>query len=122
KHTLSSEQAARLAGMVTLAQSEPEISIAADRFDAQPWLLNVLNGTLDLRTGQLRPHSRTDLLTKCAPVVYDPAARSAVWERFLHDTTGGDAELMAFLQRAIGYSLTGDTSEEVFFFVYGDEA
>ncbi len=122
KHALRSEQSARLGGMVTLAQSEPGIPVLREELDPHPWLLNVLNGTVDLRTGQLRPHCRDDLLTRLAPINYDPEARSEVWEKFLRDATGGDAAFAAFLQRAAGYSLTGDTSEEVLFFVYGPEA
>ena len=122
QHALRSESAARIEGMVKLAQSEPGIPVMPRDLDADPWLLNVLNGTLDLRTGTLRPHRHEDLITKLAPVEFDPAARSDVWEKFLSDATGGDGDLEQFLQRAAGYSLTGDTSEEKLFFVHGPEA
>jgi putative DNA primase/helicase len=122
KHALASEQAMRLRGMAALAESEPGIPVTPDDLDRDAWLLNVNNGTIDLRTGQLREHRREDLLTKLAPVDYTPGAHSALWERFLRDVTGGDEALIAFLQRAVGYSLTGSTEEEVLFFVHGPAA
>ena len=68
-----------------------------------------------------RPFSvcRADLITRLCPVQYDPAARSPVWDRFLEQATGSDRDVSKFLQRAIGYSLTGATTEEVLFFVHG---
>lgn len=108
--------------VVALAWSEPEIETALDALDTDPWLLNVQNGTLDLRTGELGPHRRENLITKLAPVEYDPEARSKVWERFLEETTGGDSDLRDYLQRAVGYSLTGDTGEEVIFLGHGPAA
>lgn len=119
RHATKSEDGARLKAMVVLAQSEAGIPVLPSELDSDPWLLNVENGTLDLRTEELRPHRRTDLITKLAPVVYDPGARNETWERFLNETTGGDAELAAYLQRIAGYSLTGLASEKKFFFVYG---
>ena len=101
------------------AQSEPGIPAVPEEFDADPFLLNCANGTVDLRTGELRPHCRADLITRLCPVQYDPAARSPVWDRFLEQATGSDRDVSKFLQRAIGYSLTGATTEEVLFFVHG---
>ncbi len=121
-HARRSEARGRLAAMIELARSEPGIAILPRDFDADPWLLNCANGTLDLRTGTLRPHDKADLLTKLAPVNYVPGARLALWENFLEQATGGNAELAAFIQRAVGYTLTGDTSEEVLFFVHGPQA
>jgi putative DNA primase/helicase len=91
---------------------------AAD-FDADPMVLNVANGTLDLRSGTLRPHRREDRLTKLAPVAFDPEARSDLLDRFLDEATGGDQEFLAFLRRLAGYTLTGSTAEECFAFVHG---
>lgn len=116
---LASENAGRLAAMLKLAQTEPEIALTRAALDADPWLFNCLNGTVDLRTGELRPHSRDDLITRMAPARYDPDATFPLWERFLRDATGDDEELIAFLARAAGYSLTGDCREEKLFFVHG---
>jgi putative DNA primase/helicase len=88
-------------------------------FDRDPFVLNVLNGTLDLRTGELRPHNPADRLTKLAPVAYDPDAAAPTWERFLNDVFLQDQDLIAYIRRALGYSITGDTREEVVFICYG---
>ena len=122
KHALRSESRDRLAALLEVAKAQPGIAVAANRWDVDPWLLNVANGTIDLRTGELRPHDRRDLLTKLAPVEYRPGLRDERWERFLQDATGGDAELIGFLQVVSGYTLTGDTSEEILLLVYGPEA
>lgn len=119
---VKTESRDRLAAMLEVAKARPGIAVASDTLDADPWVLNVLNGTIDLRTGMLRPHNRADLLTKLAPVKYLPGYCCKRWERFLIDATGGDAELIAFLQVVAGYTLTGDTSEEILLLIYGPEA
>lgn len=114
-------------------QSENERTIAAglkltkhallieyNALNADPWLFNVQNGTVDLRTGNLRPHDPTDLITFLSPVVFDPAATCPTWARFLSEVFAGDAEMVAFIQRAIGWSLTGVVKERALFFLYGD--
>jgi putative DNA primase/helicase len=115
----ASEANARLNAMLTQATALLPLPVTLDQLDADPWLLNVQNGVVDLRTGKLLPHDSARMLTKLAPVTYDPAARSPLWERFLSEATGGDDDLIAFLQRAVGYTLTGDTREEKLFFVHG---
>lgn len=117
-----SESGYRISQAVLLARSERSIAMTADQFDRDPWLLNVANGTLDLRTGELRPHRREDLLTKLVPVEYNPKARAPRWEQFLREVFEDDEEAIAAVQRAVGYTLTGDTSEQVFFFCHGTGA
>ncbi|MBL8610222.1 MAG: hypothetical protein JNL38_22995, partial [Myxococcales bacterium] len=90
--------------------------------DADPWLLNVANGTIDLRTGVLRPHDPRDLLTKLADVAYDPAAKCPMWDRFLDRVMGGSVELVDYLARMVGYSLTGVIREHVLAFLFGGGA
>jgi len=122
---LKSENAARLQAMITLAQSEPGITIDVSKFDADHYLLNVANGTIDLRTGELRPHDRRDLLTRMVGVNYDPGAVSDLWERFLYEIMDVNRQprsadnLVEFLRRALGYSLTGSTKEECLFILWG---
>jgi putative DNA primase/helicase len=118
----SSENERRLNATLKLAESEATVVLAADRFDADPSLLTVANGTIDLRTGELREHRREDLVTRASPVVYAPGARSQLWQEFLGKITAGDEELEGFLQRAAGYSLTGSTAEEKLFFAHGPAA
>lgn len=117
-----SESAERRKAALFLAQSEPGIPVLPAEFDADPFALNCLNGTVDLQTGETRPHQPEDLITRLAPVCYDADARSELWERFLRESTAGDTELLSFIQRAAGYSLTGSVREEVLFFVHGPEA
>ena len=113
------ESAERRKAALFLAQSEPGVAILPAEFDADQFALNCINGTIDLRSGELRAHRATDLITRLAPVEYTSAARSEAWEKFLYDSTGGDVDLQSFLQRAAGYSLTGSVREEVLFFVHG---
>ena len=117
-----SESADRRKAVLFLAQSEPGIPVLPSEFDADPFALNCLNGTVNLKTGEIREHRSADLITRICPVQFDGAARSELWERFLEDSIGGDRELRDFLQRAAGYSLTGSVCEEVLFFVHGPAA
>ena len=119
-HAARSEAAPRLKALVELAEFHLPVLPAA--FDQQPLLLNVANGTVDLHTGIFHEPQREDLLTQLAPVVYDPDATCPRWEAFLMRIMGDNVELVAFLQRAAGYALTGDTREEVIFILYGTGA
>jgi len=116
---MRSESRHRLDAMIALAQSEPAIPVLPDDLDADRWLLTVGNGTLDLRTGKLRPHVRDDMITHLVEVDYDPHAQAPLWQDFLTRVMDGNDDLSAFLQRAVGYSLTGDIGERVLFFLYG---
>ncbi len=116
---IKSESIDRKKAAIASAQSERGVPIYMRHFDRDPYALCVQNGTIDLRTGVLRSRRREDYITKVSPVAYDLDARSELWEQFLTDTTGGNQELMDFLQVAVGYSLTGDTREEKLFFVHG---
>jgi putative DNA primase/helicase len=113
------QSAARLDAMLKLAQSEPRVLVTIDDLDAEPWFFNVANGTIDLRTGKLRPHNRHDLITRISPVPYVPGATHPLWDRFLNETTGGDTELRGYVQRAAGSSLVGRNDDEIMNFVFG---
>ena len=117
-----SESKPRIAAMVALAQSEPNIPVVPEQLDYSPWLLNVSNGTVNLKTGELIPHQRQYLCTRLAPVAYDPKAECPTWEGFLNRVLAGDDELIRFVQRAVGYALTGSTREQVLFMLYGTGA
>jgi putative DNA primase/helicase len=110
----------RMNGMTGHAQHQLMVSI--NKFDTYPNLLNCENGTVDLSTGELRPHSRSDFLTKTTGVEYNPSAECPRFMEFLGRIMGDDEELQAYLQKAIGYALTGDTSQDVLFIAYGDGA
>jgi putative DNA primase/helicase len=119
QHATRSEHLARLRAMIELAKSEPGIPVIPEELDTDDWVLNCGNGTLDLCTGELRPHCRDDLITKLVPVEHDPEATCGRWNRFLDVIMDGNQDLVGFLQRAIGYALTGDTSEQCLFVLHG---
>jgi putative DNA primase/helicase len=114
-----SESASASDALLKLAQAEEGIPVAAKDLDADRWLLNVEDGTLNLHTGELRPHRREDLISKLAPVHFDPAARCPRWDRFLAEIFAPHPDIVPFIQRAVGYSLTGDTREECLFLLHG---
>jgi putative DNA primase/helicase len=145
RHFTRSLQTPRMEGALKAAESWHGISIGQEPFDVDPWLLNCPNGTLDLRTGAVSAHHPGDFLTKCLDVVYDPSAPCPEWERFLQRIMGfsqgpdtpemgcGELEnrrladkqtqeLIDFLQRFVGYALTGITNEQCFCFLYGSGA
>lgn len=117
-HARKSSKASAIAAMIKLAQSEEPIAAAPQDFDRDPFVLNVANGTLDLRTGKLRPHRQSDMITKLAPVTYDPDAPAKRWEAFLSRVLP-DPELLAWLQRYSGYALTGNVGEQALAFCHG---
>ena len=120
KHAVKSEAAARITAMIDLAKSQPGIPVMPHEFDADLWLLNTPNGTLNLQTGELHEHRREDLITKLTAVPYDGDARLELWDNFIADICNGDPQLATFLQRAAGATLSGDLSQtERFFFGYG---
>lgn len=119
KHIMQSEGDSKLHAMLSRAKAEPGIAITPSQLDANPWLLCVENGVLDLQTGALRPHDRDLLMTKVAPAPYDADTKCPTWLAFLARIMNGNQPLIDFLQRAVGYSLTGTTGERCLLFLYG---
>lgn len=119
KHAVKSESERALKAAIALATSEPGIPILPDAFDRDPMLLNVRNGTIDLTTGELRPHSPNDLISKVAPMTFDPDATCPRWNAFLLEIFEGDQERIRYVQKALGYTLTGRTIERAVFFLWG---
>jgi putative DNA primase/helicase len=113
----STASARGISNMLALAKSEPGVPILPRMLDTDQWVFNCANGTLDLRTGKLRPHNRGDLLTKVCPVKYDPAATCPNWLAMLDVILG--PQLAGYIQRAVGYSLTGSVQEQCLFLLYG---
>jgi putative DNA primase/helicase len=113
------ESVTRLQAMVTSARTTCRVARYTD-FDQDPWLFNAANATVDLKTGQARPHSRRDLMTKASSVAYNSEALCERWLQFLREIMPGhESCCIPFLQRAVGYSLTGRTDEECFFVAWG---
>lgn len=105
---------------VSLARSEPGIVVSVTELDQHPFLLNVRNGTLNLKTLELLPHTQDHLLTHMADVAFDSLATCPTWERFIREVTDGSEELAAFLQRSCGLALSGDVSEQCLWLHYGE--
>ena len=110
---------ARRSREIYLKEAQSIYPISASSFDTSKYLLNCNNGTLDLETGEFRDHDPKDHITKLAPVDYDPSADSARFRKFISEITCEDEEIARFLQKCLGYSISGDTRFECLFFIYG---
>jgi putative DNA primase/helicase len=116
---LASESRKNLEAMIVLARSEEAIPVLPDALDGDPWLFNCQNGTLDLRTGKLRPHRRDDYITAICPVAYDPRAECPLWESTLELVFDGNIDLIAYWRSLCGCVLTGDVSEQILPILFG---
>ena len=120
KHAVRCQSHRAIKAMIDLAVSDRGVCVEPDVFDQHDLLFNVLNGTLDLSTGELRPHRRGDMLTQLANVVYDPKADCPHWRDFVASICDEEGDLIDFLCRAAGYALTGSTAEQAFFILHGN--
>lgn len=118
KHAVKSESETRLKAMINLARSEG-VAIQSEQFDTDMFLLNCRNGTLDLRTGELKPHSRNDYITRRVELDFRPDAACPEWQKFLSSIFLGDAGIIGFMQRAVGYALSGSMKEQCVFILFG---
>ena len=119
KWATQSKSNARIKSAIENANSDPRSIVDVNRWDAEEHLLGVMNGVIDLKTGELL-RGRPDLyITRRAPVAYSPGIKNVRWEQFLDFATGGDKELQDWLQRAAGYSITGSNKYDIMFLVYG---
>ena len=116
--SLKSESEGRIAALLKLAESERPLEVGVAELDTNPWLLNVRNGTVDLRDGRLLPHRREDYITKLIDVAYVPTAACPRWERFLAEVLPDDSA-RRFVHRAAGYSATGSARERTLIIPYG---
>ena len=106
-----------------IARSDPIHASSAEEWDADAWALNTPGGVVDLRTGALRAHERRSRMTKITTATVAAGEYACpIWRLFLNDVTGTDVDQIAYLQRAVGYCLTGVTSEHALFFLYGTGA
>ncbi|SLB09483.1 bacteriophage protein [Mycobacteroides abscessus subsp. massiliense] len=111
--------------MNTILDTRPMVSVRKQELDSHKYLFNCENGVIDLKTGDLLPHDRDLLFTKISPVAYEKDADCPNWKAFMEsifiDEEGKpNYEIIEFLQKAIGYSLTGETTEQVMFFLFGN--
>ena len=119
KHALKSESHRALNAVVRLAETEQGVAVTSARLDSDPWLFNVKNGTIDLRTGNLQMHDRTDYITKISPIEWDSTAECPTWDAFLDYAMKGDPQVIDFIHRFFGYCLTGLSTEQVLLFMEG---
>src|SRR5213595_2398529 len=101
------------------AETTPPFPTTAADYDRDPYLLTTGNCTLELRTGEPRECRPEDLITRATDVLYFPDATCPAWDKFLQEIFDGNIELIKLVQRAVGYSLTGITTENVLFILYG---
>ena len=117
-HTIAS--AKTVAAIERLARADRRLAASVDQWDADPWALNTPEGLIDLRTGKMRPHRAEDCITQITAVA--PGADCRLFVAFLARITDNDASLVSYLQRVLGYALTGLTKEHALFFLFGTGA
>ena len=103
-------------------KSEQPLAVTGDGWDTHPMLLAVPNGIVDLESGSLRSGCPEDAITRVAPVAYDPGAACPRWAQFMREIFAGHPELAEYMQRVIGYSLTGLTTEQALWILFGSGA
>jgi putative DNA primase/helicase len=122
KHGMQSESARRRKALIEVASWIPELNVKTDDLDIDPWLFNVKNGTIDLRTGEMREHRQEDFITRIADVEYDQNADCPAWKQFIMEIMNYNVDLIHFIQNAAGWAITGDTSEQTMFILFGTGA
>ncbi len=122
KWAIRGENRSRITNTLAIAQSVPLISDRGDNWDLDPMVLGVPNGVVDLRTGALRPARLEERISKRTSAKYNPSAICPLWERTVAEIFNHDPTMIRFIQRALGYSITGDLREECFFLCWGDGA
>lgn len=115
----SLSRAATAAAVERFAQADRAFAVTADNWNPDPWLLGTPGGTVDLRTGTMRPARPGDMITRTTAVAPGASADAPVWEAFLKQATAGDMDLIRFLKRWCGYCLTGLTREHALLFIHG---
>jgi putative DNA primase/helicase len=119
KFALYSESRAGLVNTEFVSRSAVELAANIEEFDTDLWLFNAANGTVDLRSFEFREHRQADMITHISPVNYDANAKCPLWMEFLDDIMAGNQELVGFLQRAAGISMTGSTVDHALYILYG---
>ena len=122
KYAMQSEAVRRRKALIEAASWIPELNIKTDQLDINDWLLNVGNGTVDLQKGVFREHRQEDYITKIANVNFDANADCPVWKKFIMEIMNYNNELIKYIQTAVGWAVTGDTSEQSMFILYGTGA
>jgi len=122
KHLNKSESLRSIKAMVELAKSEPDLTVPFSQFDRDPNFINANGIHINLKTGEPRKAKPNDYCTKSIGIHYDPLAKCPQWTNHINKIFAGDLELIRFIQKAVGYCLTGLTTEQVLFFLHGSGA
>jgi putative DNA primase/helicase len=122
KYAILSESVRRREAFVKSASWIKALNITSDDLDCNPWLLNVRNGTIDMAAWEFREHRQEDMISKIANVDYDPQADCPAWKQFIREIMDYKADIISFVQTAAGWALTGDTSEQTMFILFGSGA
>lgn len=115
-----SQRARMVANMISLAKSEPEVMVPISVLDTKRHLLGVRNGVIDLETGVFREGRKEDYITLTTGCDYVPGAQCPLFDQTLHDVFNGDAEMVEFFMRCIGYALLGNPKEAMLFIPFGN--
>lgn len=121
-HASRTLQQSRLEAMIALAATSPKVTVSVQELDADDFILGVQNGVICLKKGTFEPNRPELLVTQYCSVAYDPQADCPIWRATLARVFAGNKDLIDFFQRSAGYSLTGDTREQKFFFCHGSGA
>jgi len=122
KFAMISESLRRREASIKSASYIKELNITSDQLDANPFLLNVRNGTINVITGEFTEHRQEDLITKIANVVYDPNAECPLWKQFIREIMNYNSDIITFIQTASGWAITGDNTEQTIFILFGSGA
>ncbi|MGH2505850.1 MAG: DNA primase family protein [Ktedonobacteraceae bacterium] len=122
KFALSCESEKKIKSMLTMATKRPGVPVLPAELDADPWTFNVANGTINLVNGTFQPAKQEDLCTKQSQVEYQASAACPNWLAFLNKIMADNQQLISFIQRVIGYALTGKTGEQAMFILWGSGA
>lgn len=122
KHAMNSEKRQQLESMVQVAKTEQGVTISQSELDKDKYLLGVANGVINLKTGGFIDNAKDKMITKQSGTTYDHGAKCPRWVQFVEEITNNDKELVEYLQKIVGYSLTGSTKEQILFFLYGHGA
>ncbi len=122
KYGIISESTRRRESLIKAASWIPEMNLKPEQLDVDPWLLNVQNGTIDVKSGEFKAHRQDDVITKIAHVEYQPEADCPLWKKFIREIMDYQGELIEFIQTAVGWAITGDVSEQTMFILFGSGA
>ena len=120
RHAHRAQGRAHRTAVIRDARTDPQVRANIEDFDPDPWLLNVANGVLDLRTGELQPHCRDLMMSQLAPVTFAPEATCPRWHQFLHETFDGHQGMIGYIQEVLGYAVTGSVTEQSIFVLIGE--